>query len=80
MNTLWVHFPSYHPTVLLLLQKYGGKLLNMNTFKYEHFSPGPTVFNLKGFTMQRNYVYINPFIPLSAKTATSQVDLQVWKG
>ena len=23
---------------------------------------------------------INPFIPVSAKTATSQVDLQVWKG
>ena len=22
----------------------------------------------------------NPFIPVSAKTATSQVDLQVWKG
>ena len=23
---------------------------------------------------------LNPFIPVSAKTATSQVDLQVWKG
>ena len=25
-------------------------------------------------------ILINPFIPVSAKTATSQVDLQVWKG
>ena len=25
-------------------------------------------------------IYFNPFIPVSAKTATSQVDLQVWKG
>ena len=25
-------------------------------------------------------IYLNPFIPVSAKTYTSQVDLQVWKG
>ena len=27
-----------------------------------------------------NKFNINPFIPVAAKTATSQVDLQVWKG
>ena len=35
-----------------------------------------------GLWQKKNYVekLLNPFIPVAAKTATSQVDLQVWKG
>ena len=33
-----------------------------------------------GFIVLVHVSSFNPFIPVSAKTATSQVDLQVWKG
>ena len=36
--------------------------------------------NIKFFEYLCMSSWFNPFIPVAAKTATSQVDLQVWKG
>ena len=33
-----------------------------------------------GTYVSKENLQINPFIPVSAKTATSQVDLQLWQG
>ena len=47
---------------------------------YLHGNPGKCPEILCYHITKQVSSYFNPFIPVSAKTATSQVDLQVWKG